>query len=143
MSQIDRAGETSCPTRWIGRGGVGDAGQIKSTTYGGIYYGLISARCAVDTLKEAFGKGDFGTEALSSYESRWRDILEKEIVLGFLLQKLFSKLNDNQIERLFELISKNGVMHAVHQKGVFDWHSGILSYLIEHPFFNGYFRNRL
>ncbi len=42
---------------------VGEAaGQVKSTTHGGIYYGLIGARCAVETLREAFQKGRFDAE---------------------------------------------------------------------------------
>lgn len=120
---------------------VGEAaGQVKSTTHGGIYYGLISARCAVETLKEAFVKHDFGAGQMGAYERRWRRILEKEIKLGFLLQRVISALSDNQIERLFVLASRDGIIRAVHEKAVFDWHSAILSYLTEHPFLKGYFR---
>ncbi len=120
---------------------VGEAaGQVKSTTHGGIYYGLISARCAVETLKEAFRNGAFGAEQMSVYERRWREILEKEMRLGSLLRRFLSALSDNQIEKLFDLASRDGIMRALHEKAVFDWHSGILSYLVEHPFLKGYFR---
>jgi len=38
---------------------VGEAaGLVKTTTHGGIYYGLISSQLAVETLKEAFKEGD-------------------------------------------------------------------------------------
>lgn len=120
---------------------VGEAaGQVKSTTYGGIYYGLIAARCAVETLTCAFEKGNFDAEQMSAYEDGWRQILEKEMTMGFLLQTAFSTLREREIERLFELVSANGILQALHDKGQFDWHSGIVSYLIEHPTIQEYVR---
>ncbi len=123
---------------------VGEAaGQVKSTTHGGVYYGLIGARCAVETLAEAFERDDFGASALSRYEERWRNILKKEIDRGFLLRKFFSRLTDKQIERLFELSGKDGIMRAVREKARFDWHGAIISSLIEHPLLKRYFTKGL
>jgi digeranylgeranylglycerophospholipid reductase len=115
------------------------AGQVKSTTHGGIYYGLIGARCAVETLAEAFETGDFRASAMSRYERRWKGILAKEINRGFLLRRFFSKLTDKQIERLFDLSGKDGIMAAVRDKARFDWHSAIISSLIDHPLLRKYF----
>jgi digeranylgeranylglycerophospholipid reductase len=122
---------------------VGEAaGQVKSTTHGGVYYGLIGARCAIETITEAFRVGDFGASALSRYERRWRDVLEKELNRGFLLPKFSSRLSDRQIERLFDLSAKDGIMRAVREKARFDWHHAVISSLIEHPLLKRYFAYR-
>jgi digeranylgeranylglycerophospholipid reductase len=121
---------------------VGEAaGQVKSTTHGGIYYGLIGARCAIETIGNAFQTGDFGASALSDYERRWREILEREIDRGFLLRRFFSRLSDRHMDKLFELTSKDGIMAAVHEKARFDWHQGIISSLVEHPLLKRHFHN--
>jgi digeranylgeranylglycerophospholipid reductase len=119
---------------------VGEAaGQVKTTTHGGIYYGLIGAQCAVQTIAEAFRTGEFGASAMSRYESRWRNILEKELDRGFLLRRLFARLTDRQIEKLFDLTGKDGIMCSVREKARFDWHQPIISALIEHPLLKRYF----
>jgi digeranylgeranylglycerophospholipid reductase len=115
------------------------AGQVKSTTHGGIYYGLIGARCAVETLTEAFEAGDFRASAMSRYERRWKNVLQREIDRGYLLRRFFSKLTDRQMERLFDLSGKDGIMAAVREKARFDWHNAIISSLIDHPLLRKYF----
>jgi len=122
---------------------VGEAaGQVKSTTHGGVYYGLISARCAIETITEAFRIGEFGASALGRYEQQWKDILEKELSRGFLLRRFFSRMTDRQIERLFDLSARDGIMRAVREKARFDWHHAIISSLIEHPLLKKYFTTR-
>jgi geranylgeranyl reductase family protein len=119
---------------------VGEAaGQVKSTTHGGIYYGLISARCAVETIGEAFREGRFDAPFMRRYETRWRAALESELARGAFLRKVFSRLNDNHMEKIFDLASKNGIMAGLHEKARFDWHAGIISFLEAHPLLKTYF----
>ena len=48
---------------------VGEAaGQVKPTTGGGIYYGLMCADIAADTLHQAFQAHDFSESRLASYQ---------------------------------------------------------------------------
>jgi len=47
---------------------VGEAaGLVKTSTGGGIYYGLISAERASNVIKEAFQKKDFSAKSLYKY----------------------------------------------------------------------------
>jgi len=119
---------------------VGEAaGQVKTTTHGGIYYGLIGSQFAVETLKEAFREGNFDSDILKRYERRWRDTLDTEIKTGYMLRMFFSKLNDRQIDRFFKIAMNNGVMDIIHQKFRFDWHSDLIFPLIRHSLFAKYF----
>jgi geranylgeranyl reductase family protein len=116
---------------------VGDAaGQVKPTTGGGIYYGLLCADMAADTVHEAIRAGDLSGRRLSDYEHKWRKRLSGELQTGYFARRLYEKLSDSQIERIFELIRANGI----HEKLLeapgfsFDWHSGsILNALKQRP----------
>ena len=57
---------------------VGDtAGLVKPTTGGGIYYGLLSADMAADTLHRALKANDLSAKSLASYEREWKNRLGK------------------------------------------------------------------
>jgi len=115
---------------------VGEAaGQVKTTTHGGIYYGLISSQFAVETLRKAFAEGNFGTRIMKNYEIRWRDAFNAEIKTGYMLRKFFSHLQNEQIDRLFKIALSNGVMDIVYKKARFDWHSDLIFSLIRHSLF--------
>src|SRR5207244_8606538 len=52
---------------------LGDAaGIVKPTTGGGIYYSLLSASLAADTLIAALARNDLSADASSDYQMRWR-----------------------------------------------------------------------
>jgi digeranylgeranylglycerophospholipid reductase len=120
---------------------VGEAaGQVKSTTHGGIYYGLIGARCAVETTVEAFARGSFSESVLGNYERSWRGIIGKEIDRGYRLRKFYTRMTDGHVEKIFDLSTKDGIMKAVREKAHFDWHSGIIASLFDHPLLTRFFR---
>jgi geranylgeranyl reductase family protein len=123
---------------------VGEAaGQVKTTTHGGIYYGLICARIAVETLAEAWKKQDFSSAIFAEYERRWRELLEPEILKGIRFRRFFSHLTDGQIEWFFKMSQKDGIMDLLHKKARFDWHGEFISSLIQHAFFKKYFGKEL
>jgi digeranylgeranylglycerophospholipid reductase len=108
------------------------AGQVKTTTHGGIYYGLIGARAAAETLKRALRLNDLGARALQEYEKKWRSQLEPELQRGLLLRKFFERLSDGQIDTLFSLASKDSLMELVQKKARFDWHGELIASVMEH-----------
>jgi digeranylgeranylglycerophospholipid reductase len=118
------------------------AGQVKTTTHGGIYYGLIGARAAAETLKEALQHNELSAERLEAYEKRWRSLLESELEKGQILRGLFECLSDKQIDRLFSIARKNNLMKLVHKKARFDWPGESIVSLMEHGFIE-HFRNWL
>jgi len=104
---------------------VGDAaGQVKPTTGGGIYYGLLCADIAADILGQALLQDDLSARSLARYERRWRRRLGWELRTGYWARKLFERLGDRQLDRLFDIVKANDIDQALIQAEdvSFDWH---------------------
>jgi geranylgeranyl reductase family protein len=99
------------------------AGQVKTTTGGGIYFGLICGEIAGEEVLKAFKKGDFSSERLSSYDKKWKSKIGNEIKRGYFLRKMWERLTDEQIEKLFTMVKSDGFMDYISKKLKFDWHS--------------------
>jgi digeranylgeranylglycerophospholipid reductase len=114
---------------------VGDAaGQVKPITGGGIYYGLIGADIAAATLHQALKDGDLSERRLARYERAWRKRLGGELRTGYRFRRLYERLNDRQIERLFEIVEKRGIDAAL-LKAVdfsFDRHASTIMRLLKY-----------
>ena len=105
---------------------VGDAaGQVKPTSGGGIYYGLLCADIAAKTLHQALADGDLSAKRLVQYERGWRKRLGQELKIGCWARKLFERLSDRQIDRIFEIVKADGIDEAMLKAEdlSFDWHS--------------------
>jgi digeranylgeranylglycerophospholipid reductase len=113
---------------------VGDAaGLVKPTTGGGIYYSLLSATLAADTLIDALARGDLGARSLATYERRWREHLDAELSTQRSLRVLARRMRDEDIESLFELALTDGVMPIVRRTATFNRHRQLILALFKHP----------
>jgi digeranylgeranylglycerophospholipid reductase len=114
---------------------VGEAaGQVKPTTGGGIYYGLICADIAADTLHEAFKAGDFSESRLASYQKEWHARLCRELKAGYWAQRLYRMMGNSQIEGIHNFISHNGMSQFIAGMDdfTFDWHSRLIRKTMKH-----------
>ena len=114
---------------------VGDAaGQVKPTTGGGIYYGLLCADIAANTLYQALESNDLSAKSLSSYEREWRRRLGRELRIGYWARKVFERLSDRHIDRILDIIKSNGIDEALlgAEELSFDWHGEVILKLIGH-----------
>lgn len=107
------------------------AGQIKTTTGGGISYGLTCADIAADVIMDAFATGDFGAASLVRYETAWKSLLERELYIGCRARRFCSHLNDRQVERLFRLAQTDGIIPIIREKADFDRHGDLLLALLD------------
>ena len=106
---------------------VGEAaGQVKTTTGGGIYYGLLCAELAAEVIVEALQCDRCDEGFLVQYEVKWKKEIYRELKLGYLFRKAFAKLSDHEIEKLFSLASLNGIIPLIRVKARFDWHVEVL-----------------
>ena len=114
---------------------IGDAaGQVKPTTGGGIYYGLLSADIAANTLHRALENNDLSAKSLASYERQWRKKLGWELRIGYWARKFYERLSDRQIARMFDVIESNGIDEALLKAEdlSFDWHGEAVLRLLGH-----------
>jgi geranylgeranyl reductase family protein len=113
---------------------VGDAaGQVKPLTGGGIFFGLLCADMASDTLHSAVEAGDFSASRLSAYQKEWKCLLGSELRLGRWAHKLYGRLGDGRIEWLMRLAEKKGLAAELSvSSGIgFDWHGSAMLHLVK------------
>jgi flavin-dependent dehydrogenase len=93
---------------------VGDAaGFTKPTTGGGIFYSLLSASLAAQTLVEAFQDGRLDAGGLRRYERRWQERLGQELRASGWVRDLVSRLDDEGIDRLLEALAQDDVQAII------------------------------
>ena len=104
------------------------AGQVKPTTGGGIYYGLLCADMAAEAVHQAFRAGDFSAGGLYVYEKRWKARFNRELTINYWLRALFTRLTNEHLDCLFRLANRKGVPQTVANARdfSFDWHSRLL-----------------
>ena len=113
---------------------VGDAaGQTKPTTGGGLFYGLVGAAAAAETVMDSLRKSRFDAGTLKAYEARWRARLAREIKIGGFFRRLFEHLKDSEIDDLFRIVRSDGILSAVTSKARFDWHKDVILLALKHP----------
>ena len=122
----------TCSDRLIA---VGNAvGQVKPTTGGGIYFGLLSAEIAANTLHRGLATGNLSARGLASYERGWREKLGRELGIDYYARKFYQRLNDQQIDRIFGIIQSNRIGETLLEAKdlSFDWHSKAVLRLMGH-----------
>lgn len=103
---------------------VGDAAlQIKPLTAGGIVYGMLCAHA----LRYAIRRNN-----LAMYEKLCGDI-KKQIAFGLRVRKLFKDLNQEKIEKLFEVLSTREAIEVIENYADFDDHKKTITALVKHP----------
>jgi geranylgeranyl reductase family protein len=113
---------------------VGDAaGMVKPTTGGGIHYSIWSAALAADVAIDALSADRLDAQALASYERQWRDRLGEEFAEQRSLRDLVTRLNDQEIDSLFELARTDGIMPIVRRTAQFNHHRHLIRALLRHP----------
>ncbi len=120
---------------------VGEAaGQIKTTTGGGVSYGLLCADIAAEALLEAFARASFDAASLRSYEGRWHKAIRREILIGHYARRMYARLSDRRIEGLFRLAQTDGIIPIIRERAEFDRHSGLILALLHRLSFMPVFR---
>jgi len=120
---------------------VGEAaGQTKTTTGGGISYGLACADLAAATILGCFRRLAFGVSDLAGYERRWKDLLRKEILVGQYTRRMCARLSDGRIESLFQLARTDGIVPIIRATADFDRHSELIFALLRRLSFMKFFR---
>ncbi len=115
---------------------AGDAaGQVKPTTGGGIYFGLLCADLAAKTISDAFKIKDFSAKFLRHYEVNWKKEIEFDLTMSLYLRKLVAHFNDEQIEKLVQFCSQESIQRLIEKYADFNHHGRFIKELIKRPAF--------
>lgn len=98
------------------------AGHIKTTTGGGIYYGLLSAELVADVVIRAFRNKNFSIRTLGEFERYWRSTFGNELMVGYFARKLISHFTDRQIDTFFDVANATDLLGRLNGRLNFDWH---------------------
>jgi digeranylgeranylglycerophospholipid reductase len=98
------------------------AGHVKTSTGGGIYYGLLSAEIAAETIIRAFQRSEFTVSTLGEFERLWRAAFGTELSAGHLARKMAARFPDSVIERIFENAESTDLLRRLNGQLKFDWH---------------------
>ncbi len=110
------------------------AGQVKPTTGGGIYYGLLCADIAADNLHRALEADDLSGRKLAGYEREWKRKLGRELKTGYWARRFYELLNDRQVDRIFDIMESGGILETLlgAKDLSFDWHGRVVQRVIGH-----------
>ena len=101
---------------------VGDAAaQVKPTSGGGIYPGLVGGRLAAQVAIEALSKNDLSNNTLKLYPKLWNDSFGKEFKKGSDLRHVFRTLEDRDFERLIQLFGRPRLLQTINKYGDIDF----------------------
>ena len=119
---------------------VGDAaGQVKSTTGGGLYYGMLCATIAGKNLSKALRASKTGIirkKALVEYQRLWKRKLGREIAISVRARVFLDSLTDDEVAYLFKILQEDDFLkEKIEVEGDIDWQSRItrpiLKYLLK------------
>jgi digeranylgeranylglycerophospholipid reductase len=119
------------------------AGQVKPLTGGGIYFGLLCADIAANTLNRCLSADDLSADKLESYQRSWKRRLGRELRNSYWARRVFEKLDDHQLDRVFHIIETSGLIDELRQAEElsFDWHADVISRIFNHRLLVRLFRS--
>ncbi len=113
---------------------VGDAaGLTKPLTGGGIFYSMLSASLAAETLEEGLALDDLGTRRLARYEARWRQRLGRELRTGGWFRHLLANFTDRELEAFVRAVGSDDVRALIQTMARFNWHRSVILALVRQP----------
>lgn len=111
---------------------VGDAAaQVKPTSGGGIYTGLVSANHCAKVALEALQKKNFSSQALKKYHKLWYADIGMELFLGMRFRKIFKNLTDNQMDKYIKKFQNRKIIEIISQYGDIDYPSKLVAPLLK------------
>lgn len=103
---------------------VGDAArQVKPTSGGGIYTGLVGAKHAAQTAVKALQREDFSESFLGNYERAFMAEMGDELRRGLDIHRAFARLPDAHLDRLLGILGRDDLRDTIFRWGDIDYPS--------------------
>lgn len=111
---------------------VGDAAaQVKPTSGGGIYPGLVCAKKCSDVVLDALQLNDCSNKKLMPYHHNWTEELGKELSFGMSFRRIFKKLDDKHINNYIKKLNQPKNIDIVNTYGDIDFPSKLIFPLLK------------
>lgn len=111
---------------------VGDAAaQVKPTSGGGIYTGLLCANHCSTVAIEALQKDNFNTQLLKRYHKLWSADIGRELNLGMKFRKISKNLTDKQLDKYIERFQNPKIVEIISKYGDIDYPSKLVKPLLK------------
>lgn len=113
---------------------VGDAaGQVKPTSGGGIYPGLVAAKIAGRVAAVAVREGDCSEERLREYDRLWRAAIGRELEIGMRLNRMLARMSAAELDEVVGfLAAKPEILRIIEEHGDIDRPSLLLARMLPH-----------
>lgn len=103
---------------------VGDAAaQVKPTSGGGIYPGLVCATDCATIADQALHHQRYDAESLHSYYVRWTKEIGRELSLGMRFRKVFTRCTDAQLTKYLKKLNTEKTRGVINTYGDIDYPS--------------------
>ncbi|MCK5587894.1 MAG: NAD(P)/FAD-dependent oxidoreductase [Candidatus Lokiarchaeota archaeon] len=104
---------------------VGDtAGHVKSTTGGGLYFGMSCAKIAAKVVVDALNNET--PLQVRTYERLWRKKFGSELKKSANMRKFVNQLRDSTLDTLFETVSEHNLEPLLERFGDIDYQSSFV-----------------
>ncbi len=111
---------------------VGDAAaQVKPTSGGGLYPGLLSANHCANIVTCSLEKKNFSSKFLKKYQKLWYREIGKELTRGMTFRTIFKKMSDEEFDKYICKFNNPKIVDIVNKFGDIDYPSKLVSPLIK------------
>jgi geranylgeranyl reductase family protein len=111
---------------------VGDAAaQVKPTSGGGLYPGLLCANHCARITHEALQTHHYTNRSLKKYHTAWSKDIGKELSLGLRFRRMFSRLSDKQLDKYIEKLNNQKTIELINAYGDIDYPSKLAIPLVK------------
>jgi len=111
---------------------VGDAAaQVKPTSGGGIYPGLLCAQHCANMVRDAIQEQQYTANFLQRYHEEYRQEIGKELSKGMYFRKMFTSISDQQFDRYIKKLDQKQIIDIITKHGDIDYPSLLVKPLLK------------
>jgi len=111
---------------------VGDAAaQVKPTSGGGVYTGLLCAKHCSLVAMDALEKNNFTASFFKKYHKLCNTDIGRELFLGMKFRKIFKNLSNKQMDKYIEKFNNPKIIEIISKYGDIDYPSRLVKPLLK------------
>ena len=111
---------------------VGDAAaQVKPTSGGGIYSGLLCAKYCADVIIDSISNEKNNSQFFKNYQKLWSKEFGKELNLGMKFRTLFKNLSDEQMDKYIKKFGSEEIVKIISKYGDIDYPSKLIKPILK------------